>query len=240
MSGGGQVGATRRHRVLAVSAGRTIFSEGDLGTEMYIVQEGEVEIVRGAGAAEHRLALLERGDFFGEMSLLEDLPRSATARAVTDSRLVEISGATFSQMLRDNPEIAVRIMRKLSRRVREADRMVDAAAATPAAGAGRLVHPDSATRFVLTGRAIETVGRRDPVTGLEPVVDLTELDPERSVSRRHAKLERRQGRVYLVEDLATTNGTFVNGRRIEAGTPRAVESGDRLRFGLVELLYEAG
>jgi hypothetical protein len=100
--------------------GQYVFKEGDSGTEMFIIDQGTVEIVRGSGKAERRLALLEHGDFFGEMAILEDLPRGASARAVESCRVLKIGRATFSEMLRENPEIAVRMMRKLSRRLRDA------------------------------------------------------------------------------------------------------------------------
>ena len=64
------------------SAGEIIFREGDLGTEMYIISEGKVEILNRLGEDDRVLAVLEKGDFFGEMSVLEDLPRAATARPV--------------------------------------------------------------------------------------------------------------------------------------------------------------
>src|SRR5205807_3286047 len=80
-------------------AGEVIFREGDLGTEMYIISEGKVEILNRMGEEDRVLAVLEKGDFFGEMSVLEDLPRAATARALTDSRLLQINGSTFDQML---------------------------------------------------------------------------------------------------------------------------------------------
>lgn len=113
---------TARSRLLVVhEAGEMIFGEGEPGAEMYIIEEGEVEILKGIGPNQRRLALLEEGDFFGEMALLEGLDRSAAARAVTDCRLLPIDASTFGQMLRDFPEIAVRMMRKLSQRLREHD-----------------------------------------------------------------------------------------------------------------------
>lgn len=243
--------ASWRHRLRQFSSGDVIFHEGDLGTEMYIVQEGQVEILRLGNDGPQRLALLDRGDFFGEMSILDELPRTATAVAASKARLVEINGATFDEMLRANPEIAIRIMRKLSLRVRQADERLSriepaAVVARPPAPkaperpliAGFMTHRASGIRLEVEGAGSVTVGRRDPVTGIQPSVDLTGLDQERSVSRRHAKLERRGDSLYLVEDLGTTNGTFVNGARISPGEPVKVGSGDLLRFGLVELTYE--
>ena len=74
-------GAARRATRLELKAGEYVFREGDLGTEMYIINEGKVEILNQVGDEEQLLAVLEKGDFFGEMSVLEDLPRAASARA---------------------------------------------------------------------------------------------------------------------------------------------------------------
>src|SRR5215471_10196576 len=105
--------------------GEIIFSEGDIGTDMYIVQAGTVELLKAIGGETRVLSTLERGDFFGEMSVLEDVPRTASARAKSDVELVRINGATFDAMLKSNTEIAVRMMRKLSRRLREVTTMLE-------------------------------------------------------------------------------------------------------------------
>src|ERR1700730_13880326 len=87
-------------------AGQHVFREGDLGTEMYIIQEGKVEILNRMGDEDRVLAVLEKGDFFGEMSVLEDLPRAASARALTDIRLLQINGSTFSPAVQGHPGVA--------------------------------------------------------------------------------------------------------------------------------------
>ena len=102
-------------------AGEFIFRETDPGTEMFIIQEGEVEILKKFRGKERRVALLEEGDFFGEMAILEDQPRSASARAVANCALLRIDSTTFDQMVRHHPEIPVRMLRKLCSRLREAD-----------------------------------------------------------------------------------------------------------------------
>ena len=79
------------------------FREGDLGTEMYIINEGKVEILNQVGDEEQVLAVLEKGDFFGEMSVLEDLPRAATARAATDVRLCRSTARPSTSSCRGTP-----------------------------------------------------------------------------------------------------------------------------------------
>jgi hypothetical protein len=237
------------------AAGDYVFREGELGTEMFILQEGQVEILKTVAGVDEQLAVLEKGDFFGEMSLLEDLPRTASARAVNDCKLIRINGSTFDQMLRGKPEIAVRIMRKLSRRLRQTDQMLrealgsgggqelpspempvpDRQAASPA-GPQKLVHA-SGMEFPLAATSETLVGRRDPVTGIHPDVDLTPVDTQRSTSRRHAKIYRRAGKFFVCEEIGTMNGTFVRGDRVETGVPVEVRPGDEVQFGLVKMSF---
>jgi CRP-like cAMP-binding protein len=233
-------------------AGDHVFREGDLGTEMFIVHEGKVEILKEMQGEPKQLAVLEKGDFFGEMAILEDLPRTASARALTDVKLLHINGSTFDQMLRSNPEIAVRMMRKLSRRLRETDRLLrDAIGSEPdpvvemptpqeaiaEAAPQRLVHDKSNLEFFLARGSETTIGRRDPVTGIHPDVDLTPVDTQRSISRRHAKVYRRGNKFFVAEEIGTMNGTFVNGVRIETGVPAEIKHGDEVRCGLVPLQF---
>ena len=80
----------------AYAAGETIFSQGDLGTEMFIIQEGEVHIVKHINNESHLLSRLEKGDFFGEMALLESVPRTADAVAHTEVKALIINGALYA------------------------------------------------------------------------------------------------------------------------------------------------
>lgn len=239
---------------VGVQAGESIFEEGDLGTEMYIIHDGKVDIVKHFKGEDRLLATLGQGDFFGEMSILEDLPRTASARAKSDLKLLPINSATFDQMLRKNPEIAVRMMRKLSRRLRETDQMLRQAlgsedsqapempteeAASAEKGTERLVHDTSGIEFYLAAGAETTIGRRDPVTGINPDIDLTPADAQRSISRRHAKIFRRGTTFYLREEIGTMNGTFINGVRVETGVPVEFQNGDEVRFGLIKTKFHA-
>jgi hypothetical protein len=253
-SGPGGGGKNPYEKYLVTHAmGEIIFSEGDIGTEMYIIQQGTVELLKALGGETRVLATLEKGDFFGEMSVLEDVPRSASARAKTDVELVRINGATFDAMLKSNPEIAVRMMRKLSRRVREVSAMLEEAlgrraaeeprpaphAAVPDHEACRLLSEEPAAEFYLNRDGDTLVGRADPVTGITPDVDLTPLDPQRSTSRRHAKLYQMGDIFYVMEEIGVMNGTYVNGNRVATGVPVALSSGDVLKFGLVTLTFQA-
>ncbi len=106
--------------------GATVFLEGDLGSEMYIVQSGAVRIFRELNGVKQELAVMEKGDFFGELSVLEGLPRTTSAEVIQDADLLEINTTTFDKMIRANIEIAVRMLRKLSTRLQEANRKLEA------------------------------------------------------------------------------------------------------------------
>ena len=246
-------GTGKKGYTVEIKAGEYVFREGELGTEMYIINEGKVEILNQVGDEEQVLAVLEKGDFFGEMSVLEDLPRAASARAATDIRLLQINGSTFDQLLQGNPEIAVRMMRKLSRRLRETDELLKSVLGTkatsrelprpdvqaPSDAPERLVHPPSGMEFQLSNGSETTIGRKDPVTGIYPDIDLTPVDNQRSVSRRHAKVYRRGNKFFFGEEIGTMNSTFLNGKRLETGIPAEIRSGDELRCGVVVLRFEA-
>jgi CRP-like cAMP-binding protein len=236
-----------------IPAGQIVFEEGEVGTEMFVIQSGTVEVFkRSKKSGEKYLATLEKGDFFGEMSILEDVPRTATARAKTDCELVRINRSTFDEMLRHNGEIAVRMLRKLSRRLRETTKLLEqSTGAAPAMEEAsdifakaadrheiyRLVADNSEEEFFLNRDGETTIGRIDPVTGIRPDADLANLDTQRSVSRRHAKIVHQGGEFRVSEEIGTMNGTFVNGLRIPTGAPVTIKDGDRVRCGLVDMTF---
>ena len=196
---------------------------------------------------------LSKGDFFGESAILEGHAYRFDAVAGEDCEIVEISASTFQRMLDANPEIAVRLLRKLSARVdRLEGRLTEGggpavddsagisqapAAVAPAKITGsRLDTEEGEPAFALSGDEI-LVGRYDPVTEIQPEIDLTDLDTKRSVSRRHARLSRRKGTWYVSEEVGALNGTFVNGVKLLAGRGAPISDGDTLSFGMVRLVY---
>jgi len=253
--------------LVAHSAGSFVFREGEAGEEMYIIQEGSVEILKQFGPNVKRLATLEAGDFFGEMSMLENRPRSASARIKADAKLLPVDPSTFDQMLREYPEVAVRMLRSLCSRLRKYEddaqaanqvagqvlgdaprhEMSQIAAVAPepaapapavAAAGAKLVHA-SGVEFPLYAGREAVVGRFDPVTQLAPEVDLTRLDPQRSLSRRHAKIREDGGEFLVREEIGTANGTWLDGKRLPTGVEHPLQNGSRLRFGLVDVTFQA-
>lgn len=96
-------------------AGEIVFDQGDEGQAIYAIVEGEVEILRADGGSPHRLALLALGEVFGELALLDQAPRAAQARALSDCRLVVFFRADFMSLLETHPKIASKIALSLAR-----------------------------------------------------------------------------------------------------------------------------
>lgn len=106
-------------------AGEVLFREGDLGKVMYVIQAGEVEIRRRINEQDRVLAVLPAGEFFGEMAIVNDRPRSATAVVRRQARLLVIDGQTFEAMIRGKAEIAVRMIKTLASRLERANQQVE-------------------------------------------------------------------------------------------------------------------
>ncbi|ORC32808.1 Crp/Fnr family transcriptional regulator [Marispirochaeta aestuarii] len=94
-----------------------IFSEAQPGKEMYIIQKGSVKITKIQNDNEVMLALLKAGDMFGEMSLLEDKPRSASAIAHEDTVLMAVNKANFTRMVSNQPQLISKLTQILSERI---------------------------------------------------------------------------------------------------------------------------
>jgi CRP/FNR family cyclic AMP-dependent transcriptional regulator len=113
---------TRATRDKSYPKGSVILFEDDPGDALYVVLGGEVKVVLiGEDGREVILSILGAGDFFGEMSLLDDQPRSAHVIATEESSLLVLHRDDFQSCLQDSPRIALGLLRALSRRLRRAD-----------------------------------------------------------------------------------------------------------------------
>ena len=110
-----------------------IFEEGSTGIEMYLIHSGRVLLsVRHDETQKIPLVVLNPGDFFGEMALVDDSPRSATASAVEDNtELIVIDRARFLFMVRQQPEFALSLMHTLCQRLRDMDKRLSPKGASP-------------------------------------------------------------------------------------------------------------
>lgn len=104
--------------------GSIIFEENSIGKEMYIIISGKVKISKEKGTVETILTTLEEGEFFGEMSLFDNNPRSATAKAIGNIKLLEINQKGFLKKISKDPSLAFRILEKMSQRIRITDEKI--------------------------------------------------------------------------------------------------------------------
>jgi CRP-like cAMP-binding protein len=242
------------------SKGQVLFREGETGEEMFIVQSGRVAIKkRVRDGTDATLAVLEKGDFFGEMALLERLPRSATAEVIEDGDLIKIDNEIFGDMIKANPEIAIRMLRKYSIRLRETTRQIE----TALAGAGAASLPEatevqpaqvsatmqaealcyfignSSGNIFPVFKSDALLGRFDSVTGMRPEIDLTNEDQSRNISRRHARLVIKDGSFFIAEEIGTMNGTYLNGNKLANGVLTPIADGDELMLCRLGLTFKS-
>lgn len=242
--------------------GTVLFNEGDEGEDMYIIRAGRVAIKKRVAHGEITVAVLEKGDFFGEMALLERIPRTAGAEVVEDGDLVVIGSDVFGDMVKANPEIAVRMLRKYSLRLRETTKQLeelkasDSAAPAPVAGAtveraAPVAKPaapqqvEALAYFISKAsgnvfpvfKADSLIGRYDSVTGLTPDIDLTNEDSSRNISRRHGRLLVREGKMFVAEEIGTMNGTYLNGHKLATGILTPIADGDELTLCRLTLTF---
>jgi CRP-like cAMP-binding protein len=104
---------------VSVARGRTLFNEGDPGDRLYVVTSGKIKLGRtSADGRENLIAVLGPGEMFGELSLFDPGPRTATATAVTDSRLIGLGHDDLQPWLAGRPEVAGQLLSALARRLR--------------------------------------------------------------------------------------------------------------------------
>jgi CRP/FNR family transcriptional regulator/CRP/FNR family cyclic AMP-dependent transcriptional regulator len=106
--------------------GETIFHKGDPGSGLFIITGGQVKIILPSETGEEAmLAVLNPGDFFGELALFDGLPRSATVAAVQNAEVLLLHRDDFLSFVARNPEVAVALFEVLSRRLRATDELVE-------------------------------------------------------------------------------------------------------------------
>jgi CRP-like cAMP-binding protein len=123
---------------LSFEDGQYLFREGDSGTEMFVIQEGQVRITKRAEGGELHLGTLTRGDFLGEMALLEGMPRDADARAVGPTRVLSIGQGGLLMRIRRDPTFALELLNCMSGRVRDLNaRLAELVVPSSSGGSGR-------------------------------------------------------------------------------------------------------
>jgi CRP/FNR family cyclic AMP-dependent transcriptional regulator len=110
---------------VSLTRGQVVFREGDPGDQLYVVAEGKIKLGRSsADGRENLLAIIGPGEMFGELSLFDPGPRTATATAVTDARVLALSHPDLRPWLTGRPEVALSLLRQVARRLRRTNEVL--------------------------------------------------------------------------------------------------------------------
>jgi uncharacterized membrane protein len=132
-------------------AGEVLFRAGDQGDAMYVIEHGRVRIcLRAKDGHEVTLTELGRGDFFGEMALLDGQPRSADARVIENARLAMLSREHFLSFVQSNPNVALEMLTALTNRLRQTDELLRHTST-------RNVNVEEAARLTVADRAADII-----------------------------------------------------------------------------------
>ena len=216
-------------------AGEVIVRENDFGETAYVITEGKVEVTKELDRQRVHLAYLGVGETFGEMSMIDEKPRSATVTAASETVVSEIRREDFFNIFQTNPQVALTLLKVLFERLREADAMIlqlkkNAPQNAPVSNEALALIPSPGTVTItlegVTPRAIEAlpvnpfrirqlpfrIGRRSP----DPLIYNDLMLPDSvplQISRHHLAFLTEKGRVGVV-DRGSTLGSWVDGQQI--------------------------
>ena len=212
--------------------GEVIIEEGSYGTTAYVIKSGKVEVTELVKNKKIVLAILEEGQIFGEMGLVEDQPRSATVAAFEDVQLAVLSRDSFNDLFEKNPKLLLPIIKALFERLRTVNRLLMSKEDPDIVETGECEYSQDAECIILSGLNESSsealggeeiniskfpfkVGRKHE---LEEVDVLSDNDlylqdfPPFNVSRNHFQIDK-VGSRYVVIDRGSRLGTIVNGGR---------------------------
>lgn len=251
--GHGLTGGGRDRKFLGVmqlkhfERGEVLFREGEAGKEAYRIVSGHVEITLTEGAKTTNLGILYPGEILGEMAMVDDKPRAATARALTATVVEVITEENFMDAVLQDPErlkaylgtmferlrgMGVRLRQALRNNVVLSEELVQAADPERDAGDTGIIDPSAGISLYghHVGESFEMristfpfrIGRRSP-SAMASVFAANDLhlddEPPYQVSRNHCAIER-TAKGFVVEDRGSKLGTIVNGIAIGEASPR--------------------
>jgi CRP-like cAMP-binding protein len=240
------------------AAGDVIYKKGDIQTDFFIINKGKVQLKHdGSGQI---LATLSKGDFFGEESLNSEQNAIYSVEVIEDSFLIKIPYVSLTEMLKQTPDIALKILKKLSEKhikiqnvLMEMASVVPAAKDKPTAKEAKREDQTSekiggeikayliiqrSNRLVQLTKTQTFLGRRDYTTGFVPDIDLTDEDEEKYISRKHAKIQFKDGKFYLSEEPGAINGTFLNGSKLQTGVKHELHAEDEITLCHLNIVFK--
>ena len=239
-------------------AGDIIYKRGDIQTDFYILNKGKVQLKNeGSGQI---LATLTKGDFFGEESLNSEQDAIYTVEVIEDADMIKIPYISLTEMLKQTPDIALKVLKKLSEKhIKIQSVLMDTVMVAPAAPqkpAAKEVKKEDQTsekiegeikayliiqrsnRLVQLTKTQTFLGRRDYTTGFVPDIDLTDEDEEKYISRKHSKIQFKDGKFYLSEEPGAINGTFLNGNKLQTGVKHELHAEDEITLCHLNIIFK--
>jgi len=211
-------------------AGDIVINEGAKETSAYVILSGTAKVLKKIGGREVTIAILEKGQVFGEMGLIEDRPRSATVRADSMLRTTVINRDSFNELLKTNPSVLMPILKTLFERLRQASEML----AQRSAGLYSEIKEDKGFEIIMEGRTDEAkavlsdrkllitkfpflIGRQstdDPDSDVFSHNDLAISEKKSNyISGSHLAIIHDRGMMWVV-DRGSAYGIIVNGKDI--------------------------
>lgn len=226
---------------LSFKAGDTVYREGDLANGVYILEAGEVAILKRTDDEEVRVGRLVRGQLFGEIGVIEDARRSVTVQALTDLKVIFVDRTVFRAAFADSNPLTLHLLKLLCRRLNDTDERIAVhldslvpAFDDPGAprvkrtlkfrGATKLVTRQIGDGFLPVEELPFTIGNRYG-SEREPIITnhgcFLGLRERPELSAPHFAFEKRNDR-FVVHDLGSRDGTLVNGTPISRFGPSGV------------------
>ena len=206
--------------------GATIIHEGTTGSHAYLILSGSVEVSKKVGEEKLVLSRLVKGSIFGEMSLVDDKPRSATIVALEDTEVRVITRDRFESMLEQNPGAVIPLLKQVFQRVRYLNQMVAAFCGQASTGTVELATKPLRLRAVTEEAELAMQGKEIDITKIPFQIgrsskasvfgsndlDIQDSEPYR-VSRCHCLITIVDNEYYVI-DTVSSRGTTVEGNKI--------------------------
>ncbi|MEQ9125687.1 MAG: cyclic nucleotide-binding domain-containing protein [Alphaproteobacteria bacterium] len=214
-------------RSVFLKAGAILYREGDQSDAVYFIEQGQVEVRRGAGAAETGLAMLGKGEILGEMGVIRGVPRSTTIVAATDTALAKLTGPEFLAAFGGAEGLGLKLLRMICERLSATNDGADAKkrggyAVRSEVGEIRLLgaSPEMQAMLGRSGYVIKAlpfeIGRATAESQASDAhrLSLPIKGQAPQLSGRHFKIEIGLDGALMVRDLESEYGGIVNGRRL--------------------------